>query len=61
MTEGESETLEGDMRGLVCMVTGKKTAPEGRLRLSVEGNMGVCRGWGLLAEDQVLQKRDQEK
>lgn len=50
MTEGERESLEGDIGGLVCMVTTEKIAET------------VCGGQGMRAEaeDRVLQKRGQE-
>lgn len=50
MTEGERESLEGDIGGLVCMVTTEKIAET------------LCGGQGMRAEaeDRVLQKRGQE-
>lgn len=60
MTEGERERLEGDMRGLVCMVTRKKMVPERWLRLSVEDKIGEvrlrtrpCRRQGNKGEDSI--------
>lgn len=57
MTEGERERLEGDMRGLVCMVTRKKMVPERWPRLSVEDKIGEVRLRTSLAEDRARKVR----